>query len=530
MKQSSFRDTISFQEIAKKIYEKKPETMYGAYNKHPVLSALHKAFCRINPGDLKCLSEIITEKDAKDCCSIIALWYQRTYKRFQETDDEKEKSGQGTNKNINFKNTFKSSKAFSTVRVKKQDGSFKNVRVNQYGKYNFDRLYRKEQFLKYMVGLKCPDLTEDFLAFLLHMAVAFLLKPDELDKLLKQCGFQQLHVRNIHHLAIYATLSKYENDPDYGCENPNPFQSVRDCYESARNILNEANTKGELKVFANDKTVWIRKHLMQSKRRLSVDNFDKIIKKYRDSFTMLHKQLLEDHRLLASIFAVDFLFDTSIYTRVRSGEESEYSLYGFIYQFCRPFSRSNKFQAELFSPVKNRDKQPTREIMILLWVYALCFASVSHVQINDSSKNRIGRYLAEHGVSDTKINECYMESMEGDTGYFNISRCIFDKTPPSKLNGNNLYEFLNQKLMIDYEWAPLNPNRPFDYYISTILKGLKADDSSSNGKITFDGVEIAYTSISSESIPPLLYVICEILKEIKKYENYPLDCRLYIQL
>lgn len=528
---------ITFASIAKQISETKPKLTYGSYKEHPVLRALCKAYSRIN-SERDILQRIETEEDAKGACDILYDWYRGRYlspKPAGETEKADAKGNNGVTKNVNFKNTYDSKASYTVRYVKNKDGKKIRIKETQYQKYHFDEPYDARPFRKYLTQLDIPARDEDYLGFVLHVAVAFLLKPVELDDTLKACGFQKLHVRNIHHLAIYATLADYWEKEELQSTSFNPFVRVKLLYEKAREILNDNEPAAAPLDAQQDHTRWIREHLLTN-RNLTIENFEDIVKQHKDSFTMLHKQILEDHHKFAALFSVIFdpgntddeLWDE----RVR-----EYSLFHFTDSFCCPHCSRDDFEKKLYNHIDLGKKHPTRELMIIFWVYAMCFTTIAGVAIEDDKLiNKIKRKLKKCDDQSSKdISDCY----DDFSGYLDLSSFLSGRksiVPNDNFDGTAIVEYINVILTSRYEWASLNPQRPFDYCIINILKGLRITDfdpspeSKTIGRIIYRGMVVNNICKRVDSVPYPLCVISMILKELSKYENYPLACSLYVQL
>lgn len=550
---------IAFASIAKQISERKPKLTYGSYDEHPILDALCAAYMRCNPTE-DISWDIDTIEDATLICNKLFRWYSSRYSRYVEHDNrEKEDANgkRGIGKNISYKNTYR----YELLDWEKNQGH-----KCQYQTYYFDEPYRKSQFDKYLVNLEIPDRNEDYLGFILHVSVAFFLKPEELDRLLKQCGFQQLHIRNIHHLAIYAVLAHYQDYQGPVGEKDNPFAIVRELYTRGRDILNgellpietaedgmckDGNLLPVLVDSAEDTTRWMREYLL-SKGTLKVDNYDKIVTQYKNSLTMIHKQLIDDHHMLASVFTIvnnpgSTKRGDMRYRKYVQQYTSQYSLYKFINKFCQEKSQ-REFEKSLFTYIDTEKKHPTREVMILLWIYAYCFAAPDVLyKADDSSINRIEKRLKTCNHKRASDVRKYFETdasakyfSDSLPALFDVAGFIFDDKKPDYsqsgcFNGAKILALLNEILTSRYEWERLNKKRPFDYYIISILENLRIEYGSrpsrnKTAKIFYNGYEVQYNCEKSNLVPLPLYVIYAILEELSKYDASPLSCGLYEQL
>lgn len=527
---------MTFAAIAKHISDTKPKSTYGSYREHPILRALCKAYSRIN-FVIDISQTIKTVEDAIHVCDMLYNWYKGRYPRItgaEETQEGEVNGNSGVTKNINFKNTYDSNASY-TVRYVNQGGKKVRIKETQYQEYHFDEPYDARPFKKYLTQLNIPARDEDYLGFILHVAVAFLLKPDELDDLMKECGFQRLHARNIHHLAIYATLADYWEKGEIQDTSFNPFVRVKLLYERAREILNDNEPAAASLNEQQDQTRWIREYLL-AEGNLTIENFEDIVKRHKSSFTMLHKQILEDHHKFAALFSV--IFDPGN-TNDELWEEPvrEYSLYRFTDSFCCPHSSRQDFEKKLYDHIDSGKKHPTRELMILFWVYTICFTTITNVAIEDVKLiNKIKRKLKKCNQRCNKDITAYYDDYYG---YLDLSGFLYGRDRAlhnGSFDGTALVAYINEILTSRYEWARLNPQRPFDHCILNIFDGLRitgfdpAPESRTTGRITYHGVEVTNTCKRVDSVPYPLCVLSMILKELSKYENYPLACSLYVQL
>lgn len=506
-----------FSSIARTIYEHRNLKISYANTQRSLIKTLYAAYVRLAEQSAMPLF-IETEGDAINACDIIYEWYSDHYY------DKKKPQNRGISKNITFKNTYRS--PLSTISVyRKVDGVQKRETKDLYGTYYFNEPYEKRQFEKYLVKPEMPKRNEDFLAFILHTAVAFFLKPEELNIVLKEYGFQQLHVRNIHHLAIYVTLSRYwkpVGSPDLlDTAKDNPFDYVRSLYDQARIVINEATPEVKLRVFPNDQTNWIREQLLKADA-LRHDNYLAVIKENAGSFTMRHKTILDDHHKFASLFR--FIFDKP-YLGVAN--ISDFSFYAFTNNFCCTHSEK-KFREKIFDQIDKFGKHPTRELMICFWLYALCFAYTDGVGIEanvfDNIVKRLGQYNIEWA---DKINYYY------DDGYLDVISYINNGKVEKKayFKGADIVELIDAKLRNHYKWGTLDSRNPFDFYIDQLKYlefGINSEGNPFN--IRYKGETIRFRQPFPPTVPCTIAVIFELFMQLKVYDEYPLACNIYEQI
>ena len=509
-----------FSSIAKTIYEHRNLKISYANTQRSLIKMLYAAYIRLVDQSAMPL-HIETEGDAMNVCDIIYEWYSDHYY------DKKKPQNRGISKNITFKNTYES--PLSTISVyHKVDGVQVRKTKDLYGTYYFHEPYEKRQFEKYLVKPEMPKRNEDFLAFILHTAVAFFLKPAELDAVLKEYGFQQLHVRNIHHLAIYMTLSRYWQRPDSNDfldkEKDNPFDHVKLLYDQARIIVNEVDPVNNQRVFQTDQTNWIRKQLI-SLGVLRHDNFLDIIKDNVGSFTMRHKTILDDHHRFAALFR--YLYSQPSNGSESREEEREYSFYSFTKYFCCEHSEK-KFREKIFDQIEKYGKHPTRELLICFWLYALCFAYVDGVYIEDSTYKGIVRKLSHFSKQWAEEIESYFKH-----NYLNVLGFLYGKPLRKKtyFKGEDIVDVIRDKLSTHYEWGTLDARNGFDYYIDQ-LKYLEfgIDINGHPYDIRYCGRPVRFSISCPDTVPGAVVVIFEFFKQLKLYEEYPLECNLYEQI
>ena len=267
---------------------------------------------------------------------------------------------------------------------------------------------------------------------------------------------------------------------------------------------------------------------------------------------MIHKQLIDDHHMLASVFTIvnnpgSTKRGDMRYRKYVEQYTLQYSLYKFINQFCQEKSQ-REFEKSLFTYIDTEKKHPTREVMILLWIYAYCYSAPDVLyEADHSSISRIEKRLKTYNHQRANDVRKYFET-DVSTKYlsdslpalFDVAGFIFDGKKPDYgqsgcFNGAALLALLNEILTSRYEWDRLNKKRPFDYYIISILEKLRIEHESCSSrcktaKIFYNGYEVQDNCEKSNLVPLPLYVIYAILEGISKYDSYPLSCGLYEQL
>lgn len=568
------------------------ECLYNTYCKHTGKNMENFGVLKQRAEDAG-INEYYTFEDA---CRSLYSWYSDRYNgifhmRF---------GGKGVSRLISQKTVFDRENSIASVGAKKTlelrnlgdnafplsykdaspSGYFKKGSYfyrKLYGTYDFDTLYNWKQFEKYLLSNDADVmLNSDACDFILHTAVAFLLKPKDLDEILQTYGFQRLHVKNIHHLAIYVTLGEAQT---VGIENENnPFQCVRDLYNSARELLNYERdpaphkpSDDEIQVFSSDSTRIIQKFLIENKN-LHRENFLTFIGNHSTTYNMRHRRLLLEHKKLVDLFAVLYDNQTNFNQEQSPDEEqnalwevqeSQYCLYMFICRFCEPF-KHKELNRRLYGEIKKGLSHPTREIMIILWMYAYCFLFRPNIATNGSLENKIpfsridGTDVSQYPFQAfiEKTQSRIVERIYGDEpNRFSLSQTFYalevlayltDENGPlsgfgngdivvREFSGDELIAFLNEKLR-DYAWGAdaLSEKRKFDANILS-LKGLRIrfDDSFDNVKdIWFRGAKVLFDKdILVDNVPAPLVLITDLFGRAKSTANdYPLKCKLYEQL
>ena len=405
--------------------------------------------------------------------------------------------------------------------------------------YAFDYLYcDSRQFQNYLLTDTPQGGNQDLFCFVLHTAVAFLVTPGELDQVLQKLGFHPLHVRNIHHLAVYTVLvsnqGHKEIPPEY-----NPFGEVKTLYFKARGIL-DAGGSGvpEVYLYEDRLTREIRQTLF-GERGLSRGNFEAVVQNNASALNMRHSLILDDFHRLSAVYTTVF--------EDHPEEEENHSFYQLVNQFCTPVSRK-KFREYMGSMIDNNQKHPTRQVMILLWLYDYCFSFGEGIPLSDDTFEKIQKKLAKYNVDWAMEAKEYRSNLIFDTCGF-INR-VKKRHGSGQFIGSDFLTFINEKLLVQYGWGRLNERLPFDYYIIRLGSVSVTRDSrfsSENAvRIVFPSHACAGSYPADGTAPCPLVIITEILDQLKaiigeeseklsrrkarEVSPYPLDCRIYEQI
>ena len=316
----------------------------------PLVEALYRAYVRLAPGNPD--YETLLERDAMTHTAVkgklrnsLIPWY---CDRFEAPGPEKTGGRAGVDRGV------------------KPDVVFGEA------DYRFDEPMTRSVLEKYLLrgeGLR----TADFRDFILHMAVAFRLTPETLDKLLMAYGFHRLHVKNVHHMAIYAVLRELETGslpPD-----TDAFAAVKECFEKARKLLKDTSGQpGSARSAGADPTYSTRfmENELSAQRDLTRARVLEYIAKNPELYGMRHVRLLAEHKRLAYLFGELYDPHRADWTREGDTTASVYCFYRFLNEFCKKTERKH-FNEQIFNWIQREGRHPTRELMIALWTYAFCF-------------------------------------------------------------------------------------------------------------------------------------------------------------
>lgn len=497
---------------------------------------LYYFYCRIT-GKNETFDDRISSSDEDidqvyaDVASELYTWYDDRYSgRFGM-----KKGGRGSQ----GLRTVTSAHTYQNTRLAKKED-----KKSLYGAYGFSQLYAKNQFLSKFATTSSSEKGQPYMDFILHCCVAFLVSPEKVDELLLHYGFARLHIRNVHHMAIYTVLNSAQSMTSAEIDSLNPFAEIESLYVKARDILNNSSTDDadidQDYIIAGTKTNWIRDYLVS--RRLSTDNMLRYISSNKSLFTMRHSLILRDcwkySRLYTHVY-YEYGHRNPDGSDWYNGEE-EYSLYEFMRRYClsESFPTQKRFNDILFREVERNQKHPSREFMIIIWLYNYCFASMNRLEVSHYTVNKLSESYTtgiNDGVTRNNAEEAARVKANYENGEFSISKFIHGGTLTDRFDGSAVVDQINEKL-IEYGWGPLNNNRSFDNYILS-LRPLKVRLSHIYQKnAVFWKKECISLIDSKNNIPDPLLVVTALFDEIQKATHtsntpyFPLDCRIYEQI
>lgn len=333
-------------------------------------------------------------------------------------------------------------------------GSKKNV--NQFTPwlaYSFDTLYAWSVFRDCMLERKKPQAE-----FLLHMAVAFRLSPGECDGLLKSYGYLPLHVKNLHHLAIYTVLSRYGGTSEAQAQEHSQFDQVRELYLSVCGLVGQGGGAGpaeaafrETGTFCGGNTEAIRRRLF-TEGNLTAENLLELVSEHRNTFTSLHSAIRKDYFSLLDAFQP--LYDVQMKGELWDGEEGPFCLFAFLNRFCGPFDHKH-FNENVRTIIKNRGRHPTREFLIILWLYDYCFRRAEPVHITPDYRKKL---------KNDRLRACCTDRGRLDLGRY---LCGGDHETAEAWDFAELVAYINRRLQ-EFGWSPLSRGIAFDLAVLSL--------------------------------------------------------------
>lgn len=432
-----------------------------------------EAYCTINRIPVP---RLVSETDRNRFRRQVYAWYSSTY-----SAQSQQKGTKGTHRNV----------------------SMGRNRAD----YQFDKLYQEQLFKKYVFENERPEAV-----FLIHVAVAFKLSVYSLNELLSQYGYLPLHVKNVHHLAIYSVLSIC--DPRDG--RYDQFELIKKRYFDAVELI--ASTQAQKPEHPME-TLLLQEDLI-SLGKLNDDRYYAFIRKYAHELNGRHSAILAEHARLTNVFA-------DLYEERRKGmyweeEVQGYSLARFVQQYCKSISMKD-FNEQLMGQINAKGRHPTRESMILLWLYAECHHGCQPIGCP-------AKYIDPPKMSAVCGGAQSAETVDG-VAYkkylFDIFSLLFarngdcDEQQPV-WNGRDVLVRMNAYLQ-KYDWGSLNKKVPFDRLIMMLLNGIVIERSLNHDqKVERETVKLNGETICTvcksevdESVPLPLALVFELLSRVR---------------
>lgn len=414
--------------------------------------------------------------------------------------------------------------------------------------YHFDIPYQLPQFTADILGyIRFYTITANQFVvqeFIKHICVAFKLDKDICNDCLTAYGYLPLHSKNLHDLAVYSVLSTIEHCK----EDINPLSLVKERYFKALELLRSSSgmpTPHET-ISTSALTGEIEKDKIFDEER-----FLSYVQKNAVYLNWRHSAILKEHSRLVKVF--QDLYDKQKKGADWSDEEAQYSLFSFVNRFCKEIDHQH-FADRLIKEVQNDGKDynranrhPTREIMIILWLYEEFFRGNPAIICPKSYAKSIGRSYCETFIEygDEKIRFDIQKYLFGDAIAKDSMRVTiggYPCTAETYFNGVNVKAMINTKLQ-SYGYSILSTQSSrFDSVIIKLLslKIYKASPRVQNPEtgyldhITsyyceFDGSEPINLSecrkdmindCETNNIPISLALVFDILNRVNKLNSY----------
>ena len=318
--------------------------------------------------------------------------------------------------------------------------------------YHFDIPYQLPQFTADILGyIRFYTITvNQFVVqeFIKHICVAFKLDKYTCNDCLTAYGYLPLHSKNLHDLAVYSVLSTTEN-----CEaDINPLSLVKERYLKALDLL-----RGSSGMPTPHKTIStsLLTGEIEKDKIFDEEHFLSYVKKNAAYLNWRHSAILKEHSRLVKVF--QYLYDKQQKGADWSKEEARYSLFSFINSFCKKIDHRH-FAERLIKDVQNDGKDynranrhPTREIMIIPWLYEEFFRGNPAIICPKSYERAISNFcyktFDEYG--EVKIKFDIQKYLFGDmTASIKSTVKIGGNTYSADpyFNGSNVKEMINSKL------------------------------------------------------------------------------------
>ena len=499
-----------------------------------LLECLYNSYCRVvQKAETFCDRIPSSEGDVKQICKDVAselyFWYEKRYLQFGM-----QKGGKGSQglRTVSSANTYEKVKASN--------------KKSMFGKYGFSQLYAEEKFLSNFASTAHSEKGRPYMDFILHCCVAFFVPPEKVDALLLHYGFSRLHVKNIHHMAIYTVLNRAQSMPPSEIESFNPFAEIEYLYTAARSILNDGSADDAVTqsdyVIAGTQTNWVRDYLIG--QQLSTKNMLQYISSNKSLFTMRHSLIIRDCWKYAKLYTHvyhEFAHRNPDGSDWYSGED-QYSVYHFMRKYCLSESAptQKRFNEILFREIEKNRKHPSREFMVVLWLYNYCFVSMNNLEVSEYTIEKLSKsYRTEihDGVTRDNAGEAARVKENYRNGEFSISKFIFHKNRADEkpFDGAAVVSSI-QKRLTEYGWGLLNDNRMFDNYILSLQYLEIRHNGIYRRNAVYWKTEYISTVDSISNVPDALVVITALFDGIQKAMQtpkkpyYPLECKIYEQI
>ncbi len=350
-------------------------------------------------------------------------------------------------------------------------------------KYNFHIPYQKTQFMENLYGNVSVEPE-----FIQHICLAFRLGVEDCNTLLRTYGHLPLHSKNIHNMAVYTVLSSAH------LISGNLLAAVKKLFFGALQVVGD---KKKRPVRENKDTKALMDEII-SKGVFDSEKFMEYIKAYAPLLNWRHSAIINEHDRLAS--AMRFVYMPLALKPAKTvgtkeifdweSPEERYCLFNFLNSFCMEL-QSNHFVERFIGDIQNDGKKasegksgsfvgnrhPTRESMILLWLFEDFFRNSAPVPCPKRAVAVLGKeYFSGEADTEGKVLFDIQKYLFGGIGeedtetvditvhgavteHYKANVCFNGARTLAVINGN--LELL--------EYSPLNERNAFDRLIRKLL-------------------------------------------------------------
>ncbi|MBR5312135.1 MAG: hypothetical protein IKU40_04555 [Clostridia bacterium] len=330
--------------------------------------------------------------------------------------------------------------------------------------YDFHIPYKAESFKRNLLGTTFPSSE-----FIQHICAAFFIGRETCNQLLTTYGYLPLHEKNLHNLAVYSVLSNIDT------LGGNPLELIRNRYFKAREILIEICGNDPI-VMQTIETLLLAEEL-GARPDFTEEHYLNYVRKNAVYLTRRHSALLKEHSRLVNVFQDLYDIRRKMPLNTRWSEtEGVYSLFSFVTLFCLNLQYNN-FKDRLIKEIRKdgevmerANRHPTREIMILLWLYEEFFRNSPPILCPPKYASVFPKeYRTVRTISpDETKTELDIHRLLFGTAPSRGSRKIRYNRNPYTANvhfdGPEAHRLINEKLK-NYGYNPLTLNCKFDLLI-----------------------------------------------------------------
>lgn len=344
-------------------------------------------------------------------------------------------------------------------------------RTPQKSSFSFVKPYKSATFTAYYLGNDIPTAM-----FLKSISVSLRLTHTEADALLKAYGYLPFYSKNVFDLAIYSVLMMNEDPFIRQSRSIDSFKMIEDRYSSAIRIIEAETERSELSELSDITTEPI--HTSQFLRDAADNSFLRdehrflaFVRQNAKYFSIRHGTIVREHegliRALNGLYGGDFDGDG-----ISGNSLSGYSLRSLIEKFVD--YKGTHYNRDVISLAQKGDSNgfyiPTRELMILMWLYAETFVYNKDMTRFVPCTKRCEREIKQAIVaSDEKERKRLCKSFF-DNHAFNVREYLFPDYTSTVLtwNGESARQRINTHLS-SLGWGVISDNNKFDRVIARLL-------------------------------------------------------------